>query len=266
MKHILFPVLMALLMSACTKVIDIDLNSAAPQIVIEAALQAGTNDFRVHITKTGNYFDTGAPETVNNATVLLKRGTENAIDLSNAGNGDYLLSNYSATENETYSLSVIIDGKTYEASSFLPPVVALDSLSIDLVQGPSFGTAEADSFLVLCHFQDPLSQTNFYRIKSVVNDVPRTNGETLLVIEDRLTNGNYIEIPIFTDSYELNDNVEVELVSMDAAMYDYFNSLTLLVGGNGGTAAPANPNTNWSGGALGSFGAFSSAKRTILVE
>jgi hypothetical protein len=86
-----------------------------------------------------------------------------------------------------------------------------------------------------------------------------------LVIEDRYSVGAYYKLPIFTDSFEQNDSVDVELVSISHAMFDYFNTLALLVDGSG-SPAPTNPSSNWSGGALGYFGAFSVSKQTIFVR
>lgn len=266
MKNLLFPLLALLLLSACTKVIDIDLNSSSPQIAIEAQLLEGIHDFTVRITQTGNYFSTDAPLTVADATVSLQRGAESPIELNNVGNGNYEIPNYVATANTPYVLTVNAGGSVYQASSFLPKPVALDTLVVEVADQPPFGAADADSFQIVCHFQDPAAETNFYRIKTVVNGIPHSKGEYLLVIDDRLINGNYIQIPIFTDAFELNDQVEVELVSMDAQMYDYFNTLSLLVGNGNSSAAPANPKTNWSGGALGYFGAFSISRKTVVVR
>lgn len=266
MIKILFPIATILLMASCQKVIDVDLNSATPRIVIEAALQENTVGFTVHITQTGNYFGTDQPKTINTATVTLKKGTDNPITLANEGNGIYTAASYVAEKGKSYLLTVIVDGTTYEATSYLPVPVPLDELVVQVSDQPSFGSPQADSFQVFCHFQEPLAEANFYRIKTIVNDIPSNKGENLLVLEDRLTNGNYIRIPVFTETYKLNDKVEVELVSMDAKMYDYFNSLSGLVSNGNSSAAPTNPNTNWSGGALGYFGAFSSSKKTVIVQ
>lgn len=254
------------LLNSCTKVIDVNLNEADPKIVIEAELVSGTQDFTVKITKTTDFFNPGQPVTVADATVFLKSGTEDApLHLTNDGNGIYSLKNFTATENTSYFLSVTAGGKTYEATDFLPKNVPLDSLSVSVPENNPFNPSGADSFEIVLNYQDPLADINFYRIKSTVNGIPRSAGEKLLVIEDRYSAGAYFTLPIFTDSYELNDSVDVELVSMSHAMFDYFTTLALLVDGSG-SAAPTNPSSNWSGGALGYFGAFSVSKKSILVR
>ena len=268
MKNILFAlatIVAIALLNSCTKVIDINLNEADPKIVIEAELVSGTHDFIVKITKTSDFFNPGQPVSVEDATIFLNKGTDASLQLTDDGNGMYSLKNFTATENTSYFLSVTAEGKTYEATDFLPKNVFLDSLSVSVPENNPFNPAGADSFEIVLHYQDPLVDLNFYRIKSTVNGIPRSAGEQLLVIEDRYSAGAYFMLPIFTDSYELNDSVEVELVSMSHAMFDYFTTLALLVDGSG-SAAPTNPSSNWSGGALGYFGAFSVSKQTILVR
>ncbi len=268
MKNILFAlaaIVAGALLDSCTKVIDINLNEADPKIVIEAELLSGTHDFTVTITKTGDFFNPGQPETVADATVFLKKGTDAALNLTDEGNGMYSLKNFTATENMSYFLSVTVEGKTYEATDFLPKNVPLDSLTVGVPENSLFNTSEADSFQIVVNYQDPPDDLNFYRIRSTVNGIPRSEGAKLLVIEDRYSVGAYFTLPIFTDSYELNDNVDVELMSISHAMFDYFNTLALLVDGSG-SPAPTNPSSNWSGGALGYFGAFSVSKQTILVR
>jgi hypothetical protein len=268
MKNILFAlaaIIVSALLNCCTKVIDINLNDAASKIVIEAELVSGTQDFTVKISKTSDFFNPGQPLTVSDAVVFLKKGAEASLNLTNEGNGIYALKNFTATQNTSYFLSVTADGKTYEATDFLPKNVPLDSLTVSSLENNPFNPSGADSFQIFVNYQDPLADLNFYRIKSTVNGIPRSEGVKLLVIEDRYSVGAYFRLPIFTDSYELNDKVDVELVSMSHAMFDYFTTLALLVDGSG-SPAPTNPSSNWSGGALGYFGAFSVSKRSILVK
>jgi len=51
---------------------------------------------------------------------------------------------------------------------------------------------------------------------------------------------------------------------MDEPTFDFFNTLSDVLNNQNGPA-PANPNTNIQGGALGYFGAFTSSKKQIIV-
>jgi len=164
------------LLSSCTKVIDLNLNEADPKIVIEAELVSGTHDFTVKITKTSDYFNPGEPVTVGDATVFLKKGTDAPLYLATEGDGVYVLKNFTATENTSYFLSVTAEGKTYEASDFLPKNVPLDSLSVGVPENNPFNPSGADSFEIVLYYQDPPADLNFYRIRSTVNGIPRSEG------------------------------------------------------------------------------------------
>jgi hypothetical protein len=263
-KIIYLSVLCCLAFAACQKVIPIDLNSVAAQYVIEAPLYSGTNDFVVQISKTSNYFGAETSPTVNDAVVTLTKTGAAPLILTNIGNGKYRAARYPATTNANYQLSVKIGDKTYEASTFMNKIVVLDSVETEVQKG--FGL-EKDSFNIFCIFNDPVNESNYYRIKSVVNGKDQNiEDRNLTVFDDRFSTQR-IRIPIFANSYSLRDTVEVELLSLDKKMFDYFNTLSLIVGANsGGTAAPANPTNNWSGNILGYFGAFSSSKKTIIVR
>jgi Domain of unknown function (DUF4249) len=267
MKKFFLPIIALLAFASCTKVIDVNLNSVAPQYVIEGALMEGTQDFKVRITKTGDYFNSTKPTPIINATVGLKKSNGTAIALKHESDGVYKTLAYNAVSNTEYTLTVTIEGKAFEATSFMPQAVALDKVDNEILPEQNRDTDfKADTFQINCYFKDPPKVANYYRVKTVVSGVAKDKGGDLFVVEDRLSDGLDIALPIFTSIFKLNDKVEVELLSIDRKMFDYFNTLNNLVGSNGDGAAPANPLTNWSGGALGYFGAFSSSKKTIVVQ
>jgi Domain of unknown function (DUF4249) len=267
MKKIVFFIFTIISMSACQKVIDVNLNSVTPQFVVEAQLLEGKNDFIVRISKTGDYFGVDKPTPVTTAVVSFKKGSETAVVIKHESDGVYRLLNYTATSYAEYSLSVVVDGKTFQASSFMPKAVPLDSLkSARLPSINQDRDKPSDSLQIDCYFKDPASEVNFYRVKTIKNGVFQGKGEDLLVIDDKLANGINVILPIYTAAYKSKDSVNVELVSMDRKMFNYFNTVSTLVDGGNNSAAPANPLTNFSGGCLGYFGAFSSSKKTIILK
>jgi hypothetical protein len=59
----------------------------------------------------------------------------------------------------------------------------------------------------------------------------------------------------------------VELISIDKAVFEYYDTLNELIeGGSHPTATPQNPATNISNDALGFFGAFAIASETIIIQ
>lgn len=252
--------------TSCQKVIKVDLNSANPQYVIEANLFEGTNDFKVHITKTVSYFDGGIEPEVNDAVVVLTDNIHPSQTLTSTGGGWYQLSNYTATNNTTYQLTVSAGGKTFTANSFLPVSPVVDSLTYKSFGG-GFGGSGIDPYLMIMHFRDSIGINNFYRFIVTKNDSVQNQPFDLLVFDDKIRDGQYFDAPVFSTFCDIGDSMDVEMWSMDEKSYDYFVTLSdILTGDANNSAAPANPNTNWSNKALGYFGAFSMQKKSVRIK
>ena len=249
---------------SCEKVIDIDLNEANPQLVIVSQLWEGTNDFVVSITETTSYYTPEEANQVNNALVTIQEDGANAVVLENVGEGKYTAVDFTATAGKTYTLIVEVNGVTNTASSTMLTDIPLDEIASEFVPG-MFG--QDGGYFVFLAFQDIPVENNYWRIFYKLNGEIQDNGENLFLFEDSSTNGSYLTFPIWTQLFELGDEVEVTLGHMDASMYDYFITLDGIAGQSAGqSAAPANPNTNWSNGALGYFGAFNGSTKSIIVE
>jgi len=267
MKYTILSVsILALAFSSCQKAIDLELNNSIPAFVIEGELKEGTQDFKIRITKTSSYFSNEAPTDVKNAVVTLQKAGDIPIELVNDNNGFYSLSNYTAANSSEYSVAVSIDGKTYNASSYMNAPVPLDSVQIEKIQGGPFGGGNEPNYILFCNYKDPAGTFNYYRVKTVLNGQTDKPDNNIVVLDDRLTDGNNIRFPLFSDQFKLNTVVEIQLLSIDKKTYDYFNTLGLIVGGGNGSAAPANPISNWSNGALGYFGATSVSIQTVTIK
>ncbi len=82
-----------------------------------------------------------------------------------------------------------------------------------------------------------------------------------------MTNGNEMMERIRAGrNVQTGDAITVELLSIDKATYDYFNTLRdVLSSDQAATSlAPANPNTNLSNGLLGYFSAYTIDTKTII--
>ncbi|MEZ4685949.1 MAG: DUF4249 domain-containing protein [Bacteroidia bacterium] len=264
-KILLFTGLGATLYS-CEEVIDIDLNSEDPKLVIEGSLKADEERFEVKISETTDFFDAETKRRIEGAAVVLYDDTGNEWMLSGEGDGLYA-TDIEPREKTSYRLSVTIDGTEYLAESYLPEAVAILGLETEYQTGG--GPIEA-GYQMFVRFQDDASVENYYRLKISVDGVFQNSGDDLRVTDDRLFNGGRARVPVFQAVFQEGETVEVELVHFDNASFEYFNSLMDIVanqeGPNGSTAAPGNPISNWSNGALGYFSASSSGRQTIVVQ
>jgi hypothetical protein len=255
--------LAAIFFSSCQDVIDIDLEEADKQYVIEGKVQEGVDSIMVRLSKTSSYFNADAPQTVNNGTVVvtLPDGTE--VNLVEQGNGLYKATNITVVTNATYRLKVNVDNKSFTASTFIPTSLAIDSL--DFEPSFTFGGA-AEGFNVFVNFMDPVGKT-WYKLNTVINGVPSNEPSDIMVFDDNLNDGNPIRIPVFVRTFEAGDVVDVELQVIDENTFNFYNTLSTAVNSSGGPfeAAPANPVSNISGGALGVWAGFTSSVKRIQL-
>jgi hypothetical protein len=117
------------------------------------------------------------------------------------------------------------------------------------------------------HFQDSVGVQNYYRVLIAKNDTLYNKAFDYYIFDDKIRDGQYIDAPLFTTFFKPGDTVNVELLSMDAGVYDYFNTLSEILTSDANTsAAPANPNSNFNNGALGYFAAYATSKKSIRVN
>ena len=263
-KYLLF-VAIALASTSCEKVIEVDLNEADPQLVIEAKLESGEHDFEVIISETSSYFVNEAPTYRDEAIVTLINGDGQEQDIPWQGNGRYH-ANVEAIPGEVYTLQVEVEGQLYQATAEVPTTVPLIELEAEFQESSSFFDA---GYRIFSRFADDPGRANYYRVIHAVDGEYQLDGEDLQVSDDRLFDGSErARLPIFQRTFEPGATITLVLQHIDQSSFDYLNSLSDIIGDgqgpNSGSAAPGNPISNWSGDVLGYFGAYSAD--TLSIE
>lgn len=265
MRKILSIIAVTFLFISCEKVIDVDINEENKQVVIEAPLFEGTNDFKVTVNKTSSYFNGSAGDAVVDALVTLYDENDTPFNVPHNVNGEYILTGYTALASKSYRLDVQLEGEIYSASSFLPPAVNMDTVEYEFVPATPFSDS---GYAVASYYMDPANEDNYYRVLLTLNGEFMNDPFDLILIDDRYSDGLELEIPFFFRQFELGDTLDVELRSMDQGPYEYFQTLADIIGSGEGPqpAAPTNPNSNISNGALGYFGAFSRTFKRAIIK
>lgn len=258
----IFPLIIFLLF-ACEKVIEVDLNEVNPAIVIEANLTNSPMSVEVKISKTGSYFGSGPVTKISNAGVILEDNLGNRFLLNEVEEGLYKSRDVYPQTDKSYKLTVEVEGKTYEATSKLNPPVSIDSLTSIYYEGFAFLDA---GYNVNIYFGDPAEVKNYYRLKIYKNEELKSDFDDLIVFDDNLFDGNKLEIRPRNTIFKLGDTARIELISLDKNAYEYFKTFQEVISTNPGSAAPANPNSNFTNGALGYFSAYSSDEITIEIK
>ncbi|MFK7797093.1 MAG: DUF4249 domain-containing protein [Aureispira sp.] len=269
MKFLAFlsSIVIALLAFSCQKVIDIDIAGNEPVLVIESYMEEDSLCF-VQLSTTIDIFDGQIPRFIEDATITIMDDLGNQETLLPYFAGRYYGVAMRGEVGRTYTLSVSVDGKQYQASSSLLPVVPIDSIRIEEVD--TFGFFVSDYRNVRLHYTDPSTTQNAYLAKFVYAPNPNNNEAFFLerkyLLNDNNQNGLANSVFLFSQPLESGDVIVAELRSIDQAIFDYYFSIEDALTGNSFTsAAPANPITNWSNGALGYFGAWSKSVELFVV-
>lgn len=252
MNKLIILVFFVLSLSACKKIIQIDLNNAKPVLVIEGNIDDIFGIQQIKISKTNALDGDDVFPKISGATVKVTDNLGNVYAFTEASPGVYNKT-MKGIVGRTYSLAVGFAGQTYIASSTMPKKVVLDSIGILKVN--LFGK---DRKNLVAYFKDPIDDVNFYRYYMYVN---RNLVRNIYVSNDRLTNGNAIRQQFFyssddVDQLKTGDKVYLEMLNIDSNIFDYWYSLSQQVDrGPNQNTTPSNPSSNITGGALGYFSA-----------
>jgi hypothetical protein len=241
---------------ACTKVINLSVPNAAAQIVIEGNVTNGPGPYQVSITTTVPFSANNNFPTVDGAQVTITDNAGLYDSLVETAPGIYSTQgNWVGQPGNAYTLRVSVNGGHHTGTSTMPQPVNLDSVTFEQVVKLKKTVIEA-----VPNFQDPPGVGHYYQFTESINGSPLNK---IFVFSDRLAAGNYIRQPLADDSVHLQagDYLSLNMYCLDENTYNYFFDLAQQQ--NTGTfaavlftdVAPANPNNNLSGGALGYFSA-----------
>ncbi|WP_338873334.1 DUF4249 domain-containing protein [Spirosoma sp. SC4-14] len=247
-------------LTSCIDTIQLDLKDVGDQIVIEGKLTDDSTGNEILVTKAVDFQLKNDFPPVTDATVTVRDETTNQTEvLTQTYPGVYSIQQLKGISEHQYTLTVQADGNTYTATSTMPARVNFDQLTYESVKRLKTVTQ------MVAVYQDPASVDNYYRWVLVAN---RLQSNNVFVRSDVATNGNLVRQTI-VDDVEINpgDTITVDMQCLSKTSYDYFNGLMKLQGNNiNQGASPTNPQTNLSGGALGHFSAYTSQKRTVVVQ
>jgi hypothetical protein len=268
-KYLSGTIIILNILTSCEEVINIDLNTANPALVVEAIIYKDSVCL-VRLTRTTSYFSIEQPVFIENASVKISDGALSE-ELSYKGNGYYTGSTIIGTEGRTYEIEIMHDGITYKGISSMP-------LKTDLI-AVRFGKDNSQSplnpygktvFTITCEFADNPGTNNYYMIRFV------WDGKLLeryyLLTENSSNSGsinNTNGIISFSESIFFEGGlVEVQLLSIDKPVYDYFMQLSDVLFWKRRVMPPTpyNPKSNINNGALGYFAAWAIDSESIILE
>lgn len=256
-KYIL--VLLAIIsMSSCEEVVDVDLNTAAPRLVIDASIDwvKGTDGSvqKIKLTTTTGYYESEVP-VVSNAEVRITNSMNDVFEfIEEPGTGEYICNNFIPQIGETYELTVITGGQTYIATEKLFPAPDVESVEQNDEGGVSGNDIELKFF-----FNDNGAEDNFYL----------TAFETSITVfpdydayDDEFFQGNQTFGFYLNEDLKSGDETTFSVYGVSERYMNYMAILTEITEAGGGgpwSAPPTNVRgnlvnqTNGSNFALGYF-------------
>jgi len=241
-------------LTACTKEIDMELNTSEPRLVIESLLTDSLQPFTVKLTLTTAYFDQNGEDHVTNASVFISDNLGNVDTLYYTAFGVYsTIGNRQAVLGRTYNLLVVYNGQNYTATSSMPATKMLvDSIGIIYNEGTAF---IEEGYNVILNAQENGNSIDFYRFNFYKNDTLQTDPFKYFVVDDQPVQGNYIQAQV-PYNYQSGDTARIEILSIPKPYFQYLTAVSLQTQASGGPfdPPPANPPTNITNGGLGFFG------------
>lgn len=224
---------------SCEDVIDVDLNTAAPKLVIDASIkwQKGTlgDEQTIKLSTTTGYFENVIPA-VSGAIVYITDSNSIQYDFNeDIGTGNYICTNFNPVLNETYVLTVIHDGQTYLATENLIP-----SPTIDSVNQNDEGGFTGEDIEVKFFFQDNGLLDNFYLVQFNTSFLSLPEYD---VVDDEFFQGNQMFGLYSNEDLKAADELTFTLHGISERYYNYMNVLLGVAGNNGGSPFQTPPTT-----------------------
>jgi hypothetical protein len=261
-KYYISALLLVLITASCTKVIDLKLRNNTGQLVIEANITNITGSQYVKLSQNVAFTSTNSYPAVSGATVAVSDDKGNNYQFTEGPTGTYSYSPMVGIPGRTYTLSVLSNVKNYTASSTMPQVVILDSIT---AKNSEFNSSKHRKEITI-HLQDPAGISNQYRLIMYVNGA---QVKSIFAFNDSFTDGRYVNIDLRQQDIDIysGDTVTVEMQCVDKPMYTYWFTLMQQQGNNpGGGVTPSNPPTNITPICLGYFSAHTTQSKTIVVK
>lgn len=226
MRQFIMMITLALLLTSCEDVIEVDLNDADPRLVIEANINIRAEDEYVNssvkLTTTAPFFDNQIP-VVENASVQITDENGAVFPFTYAEEGFYF-SDFSPEENMDYTLQIIYEDEVYTATTN-----RISTVPLEYVEQRNDGGFSGDQIELKVFFTDPAGVKNFYFITG-----RSERGIARDVLNDEFFDGNLIFGMYMAEDLAAGDNVQFILHGITEEYYNYMYILLQQTGSGGG--------------------------------
>ena len=219
------------LLLSCIKVVEVDLATAEPKLVIDASIDwiKGTagNEQKIKLSTTTGYYSATFP-TVSGAEIVITNSANTVFSfIEDPGTGEYRCSNFHPVIGETYTLKVVLNGEFYTATE---TCIGVPDIENNIEQNSSGGFG-GDEMEITYYYQDKGNEGNYYlhRILSPVSTFPDYKAE-----DDENSQGNLMQAYFSDKELKAGDHINIRLYGISKRYYDYFRKLLAASGADAG--------------------------------
>jgi hypothetical protein len=263
---------LTLFASSCEEVIDVNLETAAPRLVVYASIEweKGTlgKEQKIRLSTTTGYFDAVIP-TVSGADVRITNSDKVFIFTETSNPGEYKCADFVPIIDEEYVLTIKLNGQIYTATETLKSVSPFNIREIEQKNDGGFSGKEIE---IKAFFNDPAVVDNYYMVKfkSSILAIPSYD-----IFDDSFTQGNENFGLYVNENLKTGDELDITLFGISKRYFEYMRKLTAIAGSASGgpfATAPASVRgnivntTNPNNYAFGYFNLSETDYRKYVIE
>ncbi len=225
-----FLIIMAgFILISCEKVIEVDLETAEPKLVIDASIDwvknTPGNVQKIKLSTTPAYYNTECPP-VSGADITVSNSSNTVFNfIENPGTGEYICNNFQPVIGETYTLKVTVNGEAYTATEKL---INVPNIENNIEQNNEGGMA-GDEIEIVYYYHDDGAQENYYLNRVTI---PEIAFPQYRVENDENNQGNLTPIFFSDNDLKAGDLVDIRLYGISKRYYDYFKKILSASGNN----------------------------------
>lgn len=237
MKNIKYILLwfVAIIATGCEDVVDVDLDTAAPRLVIDASInwEKGTDGSiqTVRLTTTTGFYEEAVP-IVSGATVTVTSSDNTVFNfVEEPGTGNYICNGFIPVIGETYTLSVLTGGQSYTATETM-----IGAPDITTIEQENDGGFSGEDKQIKFFFDDNGATDNFYltAFETSITAYPE-----YFAFDDEFTQGQQNFGLYISEDLEAGDEMTFSLYGISERYMNYMNILIeVSEGGSGPWSAP----------------------------
>lgn len=224
-------VITGLLFASCEEVINPELQYADPVLVVDAWINNKVEDQVIRLTLSQPYLSDELPPGVSGATVTVSYDG-GSLDFTEDGSdpGVYRWTTDEATSaavfgeiGRAYTLTVVVNGQTFEAVSKINRTVAIDSITFEEDDSPFYPD---NSYIAQFWATEPMGTGDTYWIRAYKNGIPLSKPSEINIAYDAgfSPGGSFDGITFIPPIREVNPN-DVDEDDMPLSPYVVGDSL-----------------------------------------